>query len=123
MAPATEYMKTDHMNENQHPLMSEEAFVAYVEREKRKIAEEGWREVSGDSGKPCPIPLEEFYALGKMKALEKIQKMGLEPLNHPGTPEYEECMSDLREMIAFDKTPRFPQFVAQERKEPNGKQQ
>jgi hypothetical protein len=96
---------------------------AMVEREKRRYAEEIWREVSERIGSPCPIPINEMNGLTVRTAMERIQLMALEPLNHPGTPEYEECLSNVREMVKWDKTPRFPQILAQqERKEPNGKQ-
>jgi hypothetical protein len=98
--------------------MNDDYLSAMVEREKRRAAEEKWRQLSEYCGSPCPIPIDELNGLTILTAMERIQKMQFEPLNHPGTPEYEECMADLREMVKFDKTPRFADILAQqERKE------
>jgi hypothetical protein len=42
---------------------------------------------------------------------EKLQLAQLEPLDHPGTPEYDDLVAHLKEMAQFDKMPHFRSFM------------
>ena len=111
-------MNQNDMKTNEYSDMNLDYLSAMVDREKRRYAEAIWREVSERLGSPCPIPIDEMTGLTVRTAMKRIQLMALEPLDHPGTPEYEECLSNVREMVKWDKTPRFPQILPpQERRE------
>jgi len=114
-------MNPTDMKTNEYYDMNQDYLSALVEREKRRAAEEKWHQVSARLGSPCPITIDEMNGLTVRTAMERIELMALEPLNHPGTPEYEECLSNVREMVKWDKTPRFPQILAhKERRENDG---